>query len=62
MYHLGKGDKKMIDYEDLIMARQEAIEIAEDNYAWEPEEGIEYHYNPILLRAWAEYEENRKRG
>lgn len=52
----------MIDYEGLILARQEAIEIAEDNYGWEYDGEIEEHYNPILLRAWAEYEEKKKKG
>ena len=40
----------MIDYEDLILARQESIEIAEDNYGWEDNSEIEEHYNPIVLR------------
>lgn len=40
----------MIDYEDLILARQESIEIAEDNYGWEDDSEIEEHYNPIVLR------------
>ena len=62
MYRLGNGDKKMIDYEGLILARQEAIEIAEDNYGWEYDGEIEEHYNPILLRAWTEYEEKKRKG
>lgn len=50
----------MIDYEDLILQRQEDVEIAEDNYGWEYDGEIEEHYNPILLRGWAEYEERRR--
>lgn len=40
----------MIDYEGLILARQDAIEIAEDNEGWYYDGEIEEHYNPILLR------------
>lgn len=35
----------MIDYEDLILARQESIEIAEDNYGWENTGEEELHFN-----------------
>ncbi len=50
----------MIDYEDLILQHQEDVEIAEDNYGWEYDGEIEKHYNPILMRGWAEYEERRR--
>ena len=50
----------MIDYEDFILQRQEDVEIAEDNYGWEYDGEIEEHYNPVLLRGWAEYEERRR--
>ena len=51
----------MIDYEDLILQRQEDVEIAEDNYGWEYDGEIEEHYNPILMRELAKYEEKSKK-
>ena len=41
----------MIDYEDLILARQERLEIMEDNGTLpDDEEEITEIYNPIILR------------
>ena len=41
----------MIDYEDLILARQEQIEIMEDNGILpNDEEEVTEIYNPIILR------------
>lgn len=45
----------MPDCEDLILARQEEIEIAEDNYAWNPDDGEELHYNPVIMQMMEEY-------
>lgn len=40
----------MIDYEDLILARQEQIEIMEDNGTLPDDDEITEIYNPIILR------------
>lgn len=40
----------MIDYEDLILARQEQIEIMEDNGIFPDDEEVTEIYNPIILR------------
>lgn len=40
----------MIDYEKLILERQDEIEIAEDNYGWENTGEEELHFNPILMQ------------
>lgn len=48
----------MIDYEDLILARQERNEILEDNgYSFEDEE-IQEIYNPIILKMLEESSES----
>ena len=45
----------MVDYEELILARQDARDIAEDNgEVWYDDDEVEVMYNPILIRA--EYE------
>lgn len=40
----------MIDYEDLILAKQEQIEIMEDNGIFPDDEEVTEIYNPIILR------------
>lgn len=41
----------MIDYEAMILERQEKLEIAEDNdHYYNDNEEIELHYNPMLMR------------
>lgn len=44
----------MIDYEALILARQEQIEIMEDNGIFPDDEEITEIYNPIIMRVLAE--------
>ena len=45
----------MVDYEELILARQDARDIAEDNgEIWYDDDEVTVMYNPILIRA--EYE------
>ena len=47
----GTSHDFMIDYEVLILARQEQIEIMEDNYRYcSDDEVIEEVYNPIIQR------------
>lgn len=43
-----------IDYEDLILSRQEAVEIAEDNYGYCDNGNVELVYNPVLMKMIAE--------
>ena len=40
----------MTDYEAMILERQEAIEIAEDNHYCDDNDKIELHYNPIVMK------------
>lgn len=55
---------EMIDYEELILERQDEIEIAEDNYGWENTGEEELYFNPILMqiagkRKWQRGESGR---
>lgn len=51
----------MIDYEALILARQEMYEIMDDDddYYFDEEETMEEHYNPVIQRMLAENKVDR---
>ena len=48
----------MVDYEALILARQERVELWEDGCVdgdYDADERVEEHYNPIILKMLAKH-------